>query len=324
MAAVAFHRLVCSAMIIHFLPIPLLFGHFNVTSSCLTRLPSAGREYIFLYKHRSFSFRQSCVSRPRLRKASLALNDPTASIVPPETKMFHAIDRMLPGNKTQTSEPPPTMNASSSTITSLGSQQELQWGPSGIGTVVFALLQFSESSLYGWCSGLGRGNPVTPWDLVCCLLPIFDTWLTAMLDRWRSDFTTFSHRRNGLWWQCGPWVSASRWRWRPWGNGRVLRGRGGRHRSMRMTNEAETFEHGSGSRELWNGLDAQILGNSPLDHAVIFFYEMNGRCGRCSTHTIGWECKGWIAKDFPRSVRSRIRKFPRDKILVYRSMGKML
>ncbi|KAF6219502.1 hypothetical protein HO133_003970 [Letharia lupina] len=44
---------------------------------------------------------------------------------------------MLPDNTTQTPEPPPTSNASSSTITSLNFQQGSQWGPSGIGTVVF-------------------------------------------------------------------------------------------------------------------------------------------------------------------------------------------
>ncbi|CAD6579811.1 MAG: hypothetical protein ASARMPREDX12_009372 [Alectoria sarmentosa] len=44
---------------------------------------------------------------------------------------------MLLDNETQTPEPSPTLNASSSTITSLSSQQGSQWGPSGIGTVVF-------------------------------------------------------------------------------------------------------------------------------------------------------------------------------------------
>ncbi|CAD6583027.1 MAG: hypothetical protein ASARMPRED_001199 [Alectoria sarmentosa] len=40
-------------------------------------------------------------------------------------------------NNTQILEPSPILNASSSTITSLSSQQGSQWGPSGIGTVVF-------------------------------------------------------------------------------------------------------------------------------------------------------------------------------------------
>ena len=51
--------------------------------------------------------------------------------------ILHALNRMLPTNQTQVPQPSPTFHTSSSPIGSLSSQQDSQWGASGIGTVVF-------------------------------------------------------------------------------------------------------------------------------------------------------------------------------------------
>ncbi|CAF9932104.1 MAG: hypothetical protein ALECFALPRED_005213 [Alectoria fallacina] len=53
-------------------------------------------------------------------------------------------------NSTQIEEPSSTLNASSSTITSLSSQQGSQWGPSGIGTVVFGCVASILAILALW------------------------------------------------------------------------------------------------------------------------------------------------------------------------------
>ncbi|KAM0798448.1 hypothetical protein BDR22DRAFT_974461 [Usnea florida] len=51
-----------------------------------------------------------------------------------------SLTRMQPANQTYIQESTPTFLTSPSTMASLSTQQDSQWGPSGIGTVVFGLV----------------------------------------------------------------------------------------------------------------------------------------------------------------------------------------
>ena len=66
--------------------------------------------------------------------------------------MLSAVNKRLPANETQGLEPSSTLHTSSSPIISLGPQQDSQWGPSGIGTLVFGCVASILGILALWMS----------------------------------------------------------------------------------------------------------------------------------------------------------------------------
>lgn len=158
MAAAAPSRLLCYAYIV--VPSPFFLRHLKIHLAQLD-LPF-GLPSILFHSHRSFSLRQALhiFVQAHFLKDHPPLANLAASTAPQETTMLHVINRMMPDNTTQTPEPPPTSNASSSTITSLNFQQGSQWGPSGIGTVVFGCVASVLGILALWMMfWLGQREP---------------------------------------------------------------------------------------------------------------------------------------------------------------------